>query len=258
MELLKQIVNQPVDPDYATVAARGGPRPKSSWRLAVVLVLAGTLFTVAALQTNRAAPAQQNERAELIDRIQAAETQQDAVRDQVGDLTRQIRVLRSAALADDDQSRGLEAAIDRLGPPVGATAVSGPGLLVVVDDAPSGAGDERDRVLDIDLQVLVNGLWKAGAEAVSINGHRLSALTAIRNAGDAITVGYRSLNRPYRVEAIGNPKTLPARFAASPAGAWWNDLAQNRKMHLDISTMDQMLLDADAGIALRYARKARS
>ena len=90
----------------------------------------------------------------------------------------------------------------------------------MVDDAPVGRRTtRRDRVLDIDLQVLANGLWQAGAEAVSINGHRLSDLTAIRSAGDAITVDYRSLTRPYRVEAIGDPRTLQARFVESAGGA---------------------------------------
>ena len=257
MDLLNAIIRQPVDPDYAVVAARGGPRTTRSWRLAVVLVLAGAMFAVAALQTNRAAPAQQTERAELIDRVQAAEAQQDALRGQVVDLSRQITTLRAAALGNE-QSRGLEQQIEQLGSTNGTVAVSGPGVLVVVDDAPSGAADQRDEVLDLDLQVLANGLWQSGAEAVAVNGHRLSALTAIRGAGDAITVDYRSLNRPYRVEAIGDPRTLPARFAESPAGTWWNDLAQNRKMRYEISDVDELSLDADPGVTLRWARKPGS
>ena len=43
-------------------------------------------------------------------------------------------------------------------------------------------------MLDPDLQKLVNGLWAAGAEAISINGQRLTNLSAIREAGEAITV----------------------------------------------------------------------
>ena len=121
---------------------------------------------------------------------------------------------------------------------VGNVAVAGPGVLIVVDDSPAASSDARDRVLDLDLQVLANGLWQAGAEAVAINGHRLSGLTAIRSAGDAITVDYRSLSRPYRIEAIGNPRTLQARFVESPAGVWWNDLAQNRRMRYEISDVE--------------------
>lgn len=258
MDLLNQIVRAPVDPDYARVAARRAPgerlRPRTHWWLALVLVLAGALFAVGALQTNRTRPVQESERAELIDRIQAAEAEQDGLRRRVIDLDTQIGALRTAALGSDGTSRALEAQIDRLGPAVGLRPVTGPGVVVVVDDAPTTVGDARDQVLDLDLQVLANGLWASGAEAVSINGHRLSALTAIRGAGDAITVDYRSLTRPYEVEAVGDPRTLQARLAESAAGAWWNDLAQNRDMTYQTSSADRLVLDADPGITLRYAR----
>ena len=258
MDLLNQILHQPVDPDYARVAADLAPedrrRPRAHWWLALVLVLAGTLFAVGALQTNRTRPVQETERAELVERIGAAETQQDALRRQVEDLDGQIDRLRSAALGTDASSRALEAQIDRLGPAVGLASVTGPGVVIVVDDAPATDGDARDQVLDLDLQVLANGLWASGAEAVAINGHRLSALTAIRGAGDAITVDYRSLTRPYRVEAIGDPRTLQARLAESAAGAWWNDLAQNRDMTYQTSDASRLVLDSDPGITLRYAR----
>ena len=258
MDLLNQILREPVDPDYARVAATVPPqerrRGRSHWWLALVLVLAGTLFAVGALQTNRTRPVQASERAGLIERINAAEAEQDALRRQVEDLDGEIDRLRTAALGDDDASRALEAQIDRLGPAVGLAPVTGPGMVVVVDDAPTTDGDARDQVLDLDLQVLANGLWTSGAEAVSINGHRLSTLTAIRGAGDAITVDYRSLTRPYRVEAVGDPRTLQARLAESAAGAWWNDLASNRDMTYQISDASRLVLASDPGITLRYAR----
>ncbi|SDU87432.1 Uncharacterized conserved protein YlxW, UPF0749 family [Microlunatus sagamiharensis] len=261
MDLLNQILREPVDPDYARVAgAADGPdapvRPpaRGRWAAALVLVLAGTLFAVAALQTDRTAPVAATERTELLTRIGDAETQQDALRLQVDDLNHQIDQLRSVALGDDDASRALEAEIDRLGPAVGQAPVTGPGVVIVVDDASGGADDARDQVLDLDLQVLANGLWASGAEAVAINGHRLSSLTAIRGAGDAITVDYRSLTRPYRVEAIGDPRTLQGRLAESAAGAWWNDLSQNRDMTYTTSDADRLVLDSDPGITLRYAQ----
>jgi uncharacterized protein YlxW (UPF0749 family) len=259
MDLLNSIIRQPIDPDYALTASAGSkPSHRGRWQLGVLAMIIGALFAVAALQTTRAAPALQSERSELISRIHNAEHEQDELRGRVTSLTQDIATLRAAALGDDDAARLVESQISTLDPLVGNAAVTGAGVLIVVDDSPSAAADARDRVLDIDLQVLVNGLWQAGAEAISINGHRLSNLTAIRSAGDAITVDYRSLTRPYRVEAIGDVRTLQARFVESSAGAWWNDLAQNRRMRYEISTVKQLDLAADPGIVLRHAGRAAS
>jgi uncharacterized protein YlxW (UPF0749 family) len=209
------------------------------------------------VQTTRSAPALETEKAELISRVQQAEAEQDALKARAAALTAEIAQLRTDALGTGEEARELTAQLAVLEPVTGAGAVRGPGLVVIVDDAPADSGDARDQVLDIDLQMLVNGLWQSGAEAIAINGHRLSSLTAIRGAGDAITVDYRSLTRPYRIEAVGNPRTLPARWVESSGGAWWNELAQNRRMRYEVSSVDEMTLDADPGINLRYARRGR-
>lgn len=258
MDLLLQIIRQPVDPDYALVAARGDGSSRRHWRLAVVAVVVGVLFAVAALQTTRSAPALESERRELIQRVQDAEAQQDELRNRATVLTTEIDSLRTAALSGDATAQQLERRISALDPVVGNVAVTGPGVRIVVDDAaePADPAQTGDRVLDLDLQILANGLWEAGAEAVAINGHRLSALTAIRSAGDAITVDYRSLTRPYRIEAIGDPRTLPASFAVSRSGAWWHDLQQNRGMRYELADAGELTLAADPGLTLRWAEAA--
>jgi uncharacterized protein YlxW (UPF0749 family) len=262
MDLLLQIIRQPMDPDYAEVAQRPQP-PRSRVALVAVAVVVGAMFAVAALQTNRGAPALAVERAELIQRIQVAEAEQDQLRTRSAALTADISVLRSAALGTDERARSLQTQINTLDPVVGEVAVVGPGLLITVDDSPradqrGSQEGERDRVLDLDLQTLVNGLWTAGAEAVAVNGHRITTQTAIRGAGDAITVNYRSLTRPYRVQAIGDPRSLEARYVESSAGAWWNELAQNRGMAYEISSEERLTLPADSGAALRYAKAGPS
>jgi len=258
MDLLNQIVRQPVDPDYASVAARGDRSGRSRWLLGLAAVVIGALLAVSVLQTTRTAPVLAGERKELISRIQNAESNQDQLRDRRIALSSDNGRLRAAALGDSGTARSLESQINTLDPVVGTVAVKGPGLLIVVDDAANGLRDGRDRVLDMDLQILIDGLWQAGAEAISVNGHRLSALTAIRGAGEAITVDYRSLTRPYRIQAIGDPRTLQARYVESGGGVWWNDLAQNRRMSYDITAVEEMTLTADPGMVLRYAKHARS
>lgn len=252
MDLLNQIIRQPVDPDYALVAARGAPPSRHKWKLALVVCLSGLLITLSALQTSRQAPLAATERQELISRIHAEEGRQDDLRNRVTTLQEDVSRLRSEALGRDEGAKELQAEINRLEPIVGQAAVKGPGLLIIVDDAPDGSGEDS-RVFDVDLQVMVNGLWSAGAEAIAVNGHRLSNLTAIRGAGDAITVDYRSLTRPYRIEAIGDPKTLQARYVESDGGAWWNYLAQNFQMRYEMGESSELVLGNDPGMVLRYA-----
>ena len=197
MDLLNEIIRHPVDPDYAD-RCRQAARPHRRWPLTVVVIMIGAMLAVAALQTTRSAPAVETERRELISRIQAGEAEQDRLRARIDSLSVEITGVRSTALGADTSTKD-SSRRDRP-PGVGGREhpVTGPGLIITVDDAPSANRDARDRVLDTDLQMLANGLWKAGAEAIDINGHRLSNLTAIRSAGDAITVDYRSLTRPYR------------------------------------------------------------
>lgn len=115
----------------------------------------------------------------------------------------------------------------------GATEVHGPGIKLVVNDAKeaSTGGDgtnpretagfsDTGRVRDRDLQRVANGLWASGAEAVSVNGQRLTALSAIRAAGDAILVDNRPLVPPYTVLAVGNGPRLSSDFQNSGDGLY--------------------------------------
>ncbi|HKX24847.1 MAG TPA: DUF881 domain-containing protein, partial [Actinomycetota bacterium] len=69
-----------------------------------------------------------------------------------------------------------------------------------------------------DLQLVVNALWAAGAEAVAVNGRRVTATTAIRQAGDAVLVNFNAVSSPYRVQAIGDPAKLRSRTLGSDLG----------------------------------------
>lgn len=260
MDLLRQISEQPMDPDYEVVAGRRDPTPpgkRRRWALGLVAVLAGAMFAIAAVQNTQRAPLVATERQELIARIKTAQTGLQEQRAELAALDVEITRLRTAAAGGDSQAEARLAEITELGASVGTVAVTGPGVVVTVDDAPGSGADTRDQVLDLDLQILVNGLWQSGAEAISVNGHRLSTLTAIRSAGQAITVDYTSLTPPYRVEAIGDPRTMPATFAQTSAGAWWNDLARNRGMTFSLSGADELTLAADPGMVLRYASEKR-
>ncbi|CAM5258787.1 hypothetical protein SFUMM280S_00479 [Streptomyces fumanus] len=138
----------------------------------------------------------------------------------------------------------------------GAVAVHGPGVRLSVNDAKdvSAGGDgeprgtsgfaDTGRVRDRDMQRVVNGLWASGAEAVSINGQRLTALSAIRAAGDAILVDNRPLVPPYTVLAVGDGQGLSRRFQDSADGLYLHALQENYGIRTGISVEDDLRLPA--------------
>jgi len=257
MDLLKQIIAQPIDPDYAVVAARQPDRHKrhstrSRLAFGLLAVVIGALFAVAAVQTTLSRPEAAKERDQLVARIKSAQATRDRLRNQSNALAAQNARLRSNGLGNDAQAQRLRSKLSALETTTGAAAVTGPGLKIIVDDAPGNT--QNGTVLDVDLQVLVNGLWGAGAEAIQINGQRITALTAIREAGQAITVNYVSLNPPYEVDAIGDPRTLQARLLETSAGPWWNSLKSNQGMRFDVSTAGQLRLDGVPGLTVRSSR----
>jgi uncharacterized protein YlxW (UPF0749 family) len=241
MGLLNYLTATALDEDYAAASTRREARSSGPVVLAVLAVF-GLLLMTAAVQTARTQGVQQVSRDSLVSQIQQRRQDLAEVRAQGAQLDREITAIRSAYLSASDQGRSLQDRLTRLGVASGTTPVRGPGLEIVVDDGPSG--NDKSVVLDRDLQILVNGLWNAGAEAVSINGHRLTALSAIREASEAITVNYRSLQRPYTITAIGDPDQLPARFIESDGGTWWFNLKSLYDMRFDLTSKDSVRLPA--------------
>ena len=125
---------------------------------------------------------------------------------------------------------------------------------MVVDDAP-GATEDNQLVLDQDLQKLVNSLWQVGAEAISINGQRLTNLSAIREAGGAITVNFKSLGGPYTVSAIGNKNQMAAQLLDTEGGRTWLALRTGFGLRFDVNSEDSMTLPASTRTTLLHARQ---
>ena len=79
------------------------------------------------------------------------------------------------------------------------------------------------------------GCGQSGAEAVAINGQRLTALSAIRAAGDAILVDNKPLVPPYTVLAVGDGQKLSTAFQDSADGQYLHALQENYGIRTSIS-----------------------
>lgn len=252
MDLLNNLYRTALDPGYERAARAGQTPRRGGWAVLAVMAAFGLLAGVGLGSTLESAPAVAVEREQLIARVRAGEAELDALRARATALTEENAALQAAAGGIDPR---LEQQLQTLGATTGALRVTGPGLVLRLDDGPD-ANRKGSRVVDVDLRMAVNSLWQAGAEAVSVNGHRLSSRTAIRSAGDAVTVDYRSLIRPYVVEAVGDPERLDAAFRTSAGAGWWATLRDTFGMRFEIGRSDELRLAADPGLTVTAATPA--
>jgi uncharacterized protein YlxW (UPF0749 family) len=213
---------------------------------------------VSALKTDQDRPRADAERAELVAQIHKREDQLSSLRAATSLLQSDVRALQGSVEAQVTRNTAINRRLESLGLTAGTLAAQGPGIVVTVDDAPPGQSDSGGVILDSDLQTLVNALWSAGAEAISIDGHRLTTLTSIRFAGQAITVDYRSLSPPYVISAVGDPDTLPAQLLETDGGQIWLGLKANFGIRFDTATKEKITVPADPHEHLLYAREAKS
>lgn len=255
MSLLADVIDTALDPGYHR-AAEAGPR-RVGWRVVAVVVVIGLLLGLAAQQNAASRSQRADERTALLAQLKRTEAHHQALQTQMEDLSARIATERDQALGQGEAADATRTTLADLAVATGTSAVTGDGITITIDDA-SDASNAKGRVLDVDLRQVVNGLWQAGAEAITVNGQRLTPTTSIRTAGDAITVNYRSLAHPYKIQAIGDPRQLPGRFAATPGGQWLAFLRTNYGVKASSVTSKDMALPAAPEPELRNAaRKER-
>jgi uncharacterized protein YlxW (UPF0749 family) len=273
MSLLVDMSAAALDPAYADAAARkaqaalsavpdGSGRRGRSLPLVAVLSVVGLVTGIAGAQVRRSESDAGRIRRSLVAEVRRETAVTDRLATQAERLRAQVAVERSQVLGADTQGQAADAEVARLELATGATAVHGPGLVVTLDDAPdagtgttaSRGGQPGDgRIYDRDLQDVVNALWAAGAEAVSINGQRLTALTAIRSAGEAILVDFRPLAPPYALRAIGDVDTLQTRFVDSETARRFQTWTSLYGIGFDVARAPELRLPAASSPDLRVA-----
>ena len=277
--MLVDLMANAVDEGYAQAAARRGTPPltadvpsaaaeaRTPWGpgraavgAAVALALAGALFATAAVETHRGNAAAKHDRGQLVAQVTLQTAATDGLERQVATLGTQISDARTTALSLTSRGAGLLAQIKSLEPLDGAVPVVGTGVRVILDDAPAShvsGSDGSGVIVDTDLRAAVNGLLIAGAEAISINGQRLTAQTAVREAGGAILVDYRPLSPPYTIDAIG-PPSLGSTFAASETGQLFVTDHQLYGLGFTVDDHQRLTLPSAANVVVHYAKPLES
>ena len=189
------------------------PTRKSLWRAGapVALMLAGLLFATSATNA-RGTDLRPSRNTTLAGLVEEQSRRSDALAKQAAALRGEIAGLQSRQGGiDKDTTRRLA----WLSQHVGTTPLSGPGMTVTLQDAPKKVLEENPDIdadwLVIhqqDIQAVVNALWAGGADAISIQGHRIISTTGIKCVGNSVVLHGVPYLPPYRISAIGDSAAL--------------------------------------------------
>ncbi len=179
-----------------------------------ILVLCGFMVSWAALASHGSDFRPETDDISGLVRDQASHNADQAK--QVAELRAKVDQLSKTQVSDPKVARS----IDALSPRAGLTAVSGNAVRVTLDDAPldvkaDGIDENLLVVHQQDIQMVANVLWSGGAEAMTIQGQRITSATGIKCVGNTVVLHGVPYAPPYRIEAIGDVDALNSALAES-------------------------------------------
>jgi len=241
--------------DTLDAASRRARETASPLRVATVAacVVAGFMMGVGAVASGGSdlRPTRTTELAALVqaeaDRADALGRRAAGLRAEVDELTR----LRADADAGGGPSAGELAAAAEV---AGESAVRGPAVTVTLTDAPAsvrpaGVDDDLLVVHQQDIQAVVNALWAGGAEAMTIQGQRVSSRTGIKCVGNTVVLHNVPYAPPYVVTAIGDQDSLEESLEAAPYLRIYRDHARTYRLGYDVGRSASVTMPAYDGPA---------
>lgn len=181
---------------------------------------------------------------QLVTLLKNADQQKNQLSQEVARLNDRINQKLSAQAA----SRQLQKQLVEEEIMAGTIPVTGPGLVIHWANGSAPSGYQID---DIDLLLLVNELRAAGAEAIAVNGQRITATTEIREAANYILINSSQQDPPFTIAAIGDANTM--RDALSLPGGLL-DQSQQESQVMTLRAQASVVIPAAAPTPVDYAR----
>lgn len=175
------------------------------------------------------------------------------VRDEVDELSR--RQAQQAGTPASELTAAAEAA--------GTVPVTGPAVTVTLQDAPldvKPAGVDEDLLVvhQQDIQAVVDALWSGGAEAMTIQGQRVSSRTGVKCVGNTVVVHSVPYAPPYVISAIGDPSALTQALTNSSTLRIYRQYADAYRLGWEVRREASVAMPAYTGPAeFRWAAPTR-
>ncbi len=240
------------------------PARRSTWSVLVPLValLAGLLFSMTAHAAQ--GTALRDDRNPQVSSLIADRQRQIEQQNKIeAGLRRQVEHQTDLAGGSDADIKAAQQQGDAQRDAAGLTAVRGPGVTVRLDDAPrrpdgslpSGVNADDLVVHQQDVQAVVNALWTAGAEAMSIMGVRVISTSAVKCVGNTLLLNGRVYSPPFVVTAIGDPDRMHSALDASVGVQAFRAQAATLGLGYSFKSEGDVLIPAyDGSTSLQYAQ----
>jgi len=156
--------------------------------------------------------------------------------------------LQNAVANKSSASSELNSSLQQLKLFAGLTEVEGPGISITLRDSARPHDpflSENNIIHDFDVLRVVNELWNAGAEAVSVNNHRVGPGSNVRCVGSTILMDSVKIAPPIIIRGIGEPETMYS--AVNMTGGVFQELRNTDPAMVQVETVKKMKFPAYAG-----------
>jgi uncharacterized protein YlxW (UPF0749 family) len=199
------------------------------------------------------------ERTPLVETANELQTQQDALKARILALRSEIQVIEGQGEGSAVVVRQLNERLQQARIAAGLIPLTGTGIVIQLDDSrepvPPDGSDADYLVGSRDIRLVVEELWGAGAEAIAVNGERITPTSAIIDVGPSLLVNSAYLTPPYQITALG-PPDLYDRLSAR-AGFVDFVRARSKGYGIGVSLAEPESVDMPAfvgTVTLRYSR----
>lgn len=236
-----------------------------SWQITLGAALLALGFLIAAQLGSEGPRARYTtqERGPLLEAALQLQAEQDALTARILELRAQIQDVEGQGAGSADEVRQLNAQLEEARIAAGLIPLTGTGVVLRLEDSqepvPPGGSQSDYLVGAHDIRTVVEELWLAGAEAVAVNGERLTTTSAIIDVGPSLLVNSAYLAPPYQVTALG-PTDLYDRLSAAPDFVDFVRVrAEGYGIRISFAEPESLDVPAFAGtVTLRYSRPIES
>jgi len=194
--------------------------------------------------------------AEILRELQNVKEEYEVLKEQYEESQEIVEEYRTSSSSNDALIASMQAELEKANVLAGLANVRGEGVVITLKDSTdTEMSAEAGLVHDTDLTAIVTELKAAGAEAISINGQRIIATTAIRCVGPTIQVNSVKVASPFYIKAIGNSKYLESALNIRNGVV---DSLKSYGIEVEVETDKKITIDKyDLALKLRYASEVK-